>query len=240
MTLARHVKGDPGDVAGDPNRLQQVFWNLLSNAIKFTPQGGRIEVAVERAAADGRPHARGLGHPRAALRGGLDREARRRDAPRRLGRRLAEPDLAGVVVQVARDAVDGLAAAEEPAAERCLPRGIEVAGRRGRDLEPIGAREILQAGEQQTGRERRHGVLLATRPGPDRRVSPGQSRTCPSGLQARCQRRRMNAGRNAAGRRRLHTGSAGFPAGCGWAASVELGYNLSSSRCPPLRTRRPV
>ena len=36
------------DVAGDPDRLQQVVWNLLSNAIKFTPAEGSIEIAVER------------------------------------------------------------------------------------------------------------------------------------------------------------------------------------------------
>ena len=37
-----------GPVAGDPERLQQVFWNLLSNAIKFTPKEGRVEVKLER------------------------------------------------------------------------------------------------------------------------------------------------------------------------------------------------
>jgi len=36
------------DVAGDPDRLQQVVWNLLSNAIKFTPAEGKIEILVER------------------------------------------------------------------------------------------------------------------------------------------------------------------------------------------------
>lgn len=41
-------------VPGDGNRLQQIFWNLFSNAVKFTPQGGRVRVAVERA----EPHAR--------------------------------------------------------------------------------------------------------------------------------------------------------------------------------------
>jgi signal transduction histidine kinase/DNA-binding response OmpR family regulator len=37
-----------GSIAGDSNRLQQVFWNLLSNAIKFTPKGGRVHVRLER------------------------------------------------------------------------------------------------------------------------------------------------------------------------------------------------
>ncbi|MDB5295740.1 MAG: hypothetical protein JWO31_1723 [Phycisphaerales bacterium] len=44
------VAVDPiaGPVAGDPNRLHQVFWNLLSNAVKFTPKGGRVHVALGR------------------------------------------------------------------------------------------------------------------------------------------------------------------------------------------------
>jgi PAS domain S-box-containing protein len=35
-------------ISGDANRLQQVVWNLLSNAIKFTPQGGRVEIRLDR------------------------------------------------------------------------------------------------------------------------------------------------------------------------------------------------
>nr|RNJ68704.1 MAG: hybrid sensor histidine kinase/response regulator [Leptolyngbya sp. IPPAS B-1204] len=39
---------DVGAVSGDAGRLQQVVWNLLSNAVKFTPEGGRVEVRLER------------------------------------------------------------------------------------------------------------------------------------------------------------------------------------------------
>ncbi|PSN13367.1 hybrid sensor histidine kinase/response regulator [filamentous cyanobacterium CCT1] len=37
-----------GLVSGDVARLQQIVWNLLSNAIKFTPQGGRVDIHLER------------------------------------------------------------------------------------------------------------------------------------------------------------------------------------------------
>jgi signal transduction histidine kinase/CheY-like chemotaxis protein len=36
-------------ISGDAERLQQVVWNLLSNAVKFAPDGGRVEVRLERA-----------------------------------------------------------------------------------------------------------------------------------------------------------------------------------------------
>lgn len=35
-------------VSGDAERLQQVIWNLLSNAVKFTPNGGVVEILVQR------------------------------------------------------------------------------------------------------------------------------------------------------------------------------------------------
>lgn len=42
------LDSNTGRVAGDAQRLQQVFWNLLSNAVKFTPRDGRIQVQLER------------------------------------------------------------------------------------------------------------------------------------------------------------------------------------------------
>jgi PAS domain S-box-containing protein len=42
----------PNPIAGDPARLQQIIWNLLWNAVKFTPDGGRIDVALRQSGTD--------------------------------------------------------------------------------------------------------------------------------------------------------------------------------------------
>jgi len=46
VKIGRSVADGVPRVIGDPVRLQQIAWNLLSNAVKFTPQGGRVDVAI--------------------------------------------------------------------------------------------------------------------------------------------------------------------------------------------------
>jgi PAS domain S-box-containing protein len=48
LELEATIDPSAGPILGDPARLQQIVMNLLSNAIKFTPNGGRIDVRLER------------------------------------------------------------------------------------------------------------------------------------------------------------------------------------------------
>ena len=50
IAIHSSIASDAGSFTGDPSRIQQVIWNLLSNALKFTPQGGRVDIAVRREA----------------------------------------------------------------------------------------------------------------------------------------------------------------------------------------------
>jgi signal transduction histidine kinase len=50
ILIETDLPSEIGPITGDPTRLQQVIWNLLYNAVKFTPQGGRVEVRLERIA----------------------------------------------------------------------------------------------------------------------------------------------------------------------------------------------
>ena len=49
IALGEAIVGTDFRLSADANRLEQVFANLLTNAIKFTPQGGEVEVRLERA-----------------------------------------------------------------------------------------------------------------------------------------------------------------------------------------------
>jgi signal transduction histidine kinase/ActR/RegA family two-component response regulator len=52
IQIQTHCDTGVGLVSGDAGRLQQVVSNLLSNAVKFTPNGGRVDVRLERLDSD--------------------------------------------------------------------------------------------------------------------------------------------------------------------------------------------
>lgn len=48
IRLEASLDAEVGAIAGDSDRLQQVFWNLLANAIKFTPEAGLVTLRLEQ------------------------------------------------------------------------------------------------------------------------------------------------------------------------------------------------
>ncbi len=113
IDLETHVDADLPPMHQDQARVQQILNNLLSNAIKFTPEGGRITVAVRRDESDfmvlrGERHGRGhrRGGPAGDLREvppGPHRHAqRRRHDPRVLRQRPGAVDRQGAVQAAGR------------------------------------------------------------------------------------------------------------------------------------------
>ena len=57
------------EVRGDRTSLGRLLWTLLDNAVKYTPEGGRIEIALERSGGEATVSVRdsGIGIPKDAL-----------------------------------------------------------------------------------------------------------------------------------------------------------------------------
>jgi signal transduction histidine kinase len=54
VDIVTKLDGEDTTVLGDGIRLQQIVGNLVANAIKFTPNGGRVTLALERSAEEAR------------------------------------------------------------------------------------------------------------------------------------------------------------------------------------------
>ncbi|HWL93469.1 MAG TPA: HAMP domain-containing sensor histidine kinase [Phycisphaerae bacterium] len=52
LQLSAIIREAVPPIVSDSGRIQQILYNLLSNAVKFTPEGGLIEVTLERAGDD--------------------------------------------------------------------------------------------------------------------------------------------------------------------------------------------
>jgi len=48
IDLDEAIAVDAGVLWADATRFKQIVWNLLSNAVKFTPQGGHVQLRLER------------------------------------------------------------------------------------------------------------------------------------------------------------------------------------------------
>ncbi|HYP97080.1 MAG TPA: chemotaxis protein CheB [Polyangiaceae bacterium] len=52
LSIESKLNPNVGVVIADATRIRQVVWNLLTNAVKFTPEGGHISIALDRAGDD--------------------------------------------------------------------------------------------------------------------------------------------------------------------------------------------